>query len=120
MVQTIQREFRSRGAKTDRGIGKSLGHGFVIRGGEHRGTRWSCGLWVQSRFWFSTATNFDPQRALQSIAHVCLGVRQKSSGVEETWHHRRSTYVRQENSDRHGSRTGYWCGFGGGVPEAGL
>jgi hypothetical protein len=41
MVQTIQREFRSRGAKTDRGIAKSLGHGFVIPGGEHTemGTR---------------------------------------------------------------------------------
>src|SRR5580700_1482788 len=26
MVQTIQREFRSRGAKIDRGIAKSLGH----------------------------------------------------------------------------------------------
>src|SRR5258706_14235998 len=58
MVQTIQREFRSRCAETDRGIGKSLGHGFVIPGGEHRGTRWSCGLLVQSRFWFSTATTW--------------------------------------------------------------
>ena len=28
MVQTIQREFRSRGAKTGSGIAKSLGHGY--------------------------------------------------------------------------------------------
>ena len=42
MVQTIQREFRSRGAKADRGIAKSLGHGVVIPGGEHAETRWSC------------------------------------------------------------------------------
>jgi hypothetical protein len=44
MVQAIQREFRSRGAKTDRGIAKSLGHGFAILGGEHTGRRWGYGL----------------------------------------------------------------------------
>ena len=28
-------------------------------------------------------------------------------------------YVRQENSNRHGSIAGYWCGFGRGLPERG-
>ncbi len=47
MVQTIQREFRGRGAKTDRGIAKSIGHGFLILEGEHAVKRWICELWLR-------------------------------------------------------------------------
>src|SRR5258705_772768 len=31
----------------------------------------------------------------------------------------RGIYVKQENSNRHGSIAGYWCGFGRGLPEGG-
>jgi Electron transfer DM13 len=53
MVQTIQREFRSRGAKIDRGIAKSLGHGFVIPGGARGDTMelWAMGAIALSVFY---------------------------------------------------------------------
>jgi hypothetical protein len=44
MAQAIQREFRCRGAKSDRGVAKSLGQGFVIPGAEQTGHE----LWMMA------------------------------------------------------------------------
>jgi len=64
---TIQREFRSRGGKSDRGIAKSLGHGLVILGGKRTGTRWSC---LQPWLLGKVADNPDPYGLLR-VAEFC-------------------------------------------------
>jgi pimeloyl-ACP methyl ester carboxylesterase len=35
----------------------------------------------------------------------------RRAAVQRSWHRKRSTYVRQENSNRHESRAGYWSKF---------
>jgi hypothetical protein len=47
MVQTIQREFRGRSAKTGADLAKSIGHGFLVLAGEHTQKRWICELWLR-------------------------------------------------------------------------
>jgi hypothetical protein len=79
MVQTIQCEFRSRSAKADRGVAKSLGYGFVIPGGEHTGTNGVVDHHYISRFEECAGKRIS--RLLSQSNRAIAGFRSRTEGV---------------------------------------